>query len=150
MKLKTLSLIIAACAAAVLTACGSKDTVTTDASTLPQAARQTISQYFPNAKVALVKVEKENFGSDEYEVTLNNGARLDFRADGTMDKISAAPGDSIPSAAVPADLRNFINENFIDPIFVNYELDKNHQEVGLASGLELKFDLNGKFIGYDD
>lgn len=149
MTFRHLSIIAAAAAALGLAACGSGDTVTTDTTQLPDAAREAITRLYPDAKVAQVKIDKETFGSDEYEVTLNNGASVDFRSDGTVEKVSAAPGDTIPSGFLPDAVDTYIRTNYADAKVVKYEVDKKDQEVKLSNGLELTFDLQGNFVKLD-
>lgn len=149
MTFRNLSLIAAAALAVGVAACGSKDSVTTDPATIPAAARESLTRLYPDAKVAQVKIDKETFGTDEYEVTLNNGASVDFRADGIVKKVKAAPGDTVPAGFLPDSVANYLRQNYADAKVVKYDVDDKDQEVKLSNGLELKFDLQGRYLSLD-
>lgn len=129
--------------------CGGKDTYTSDTAVLPQSALATVTKNYNGVKISQIKVEKESFGGDEYEVILGNGTKIDFRADGSLDKVKAGVNDTVPSGVLPQAIARYISENYAGQHVTEFEIDEKDQEVKLASGLELKFDLQGNFLKAD-
>lgn len=129
--------------------CGGKDTYTSDTSVLPQPALATVTKNYSGVKISQIKIDKELFGSDEYEVILANGTQIDFKADGSLDKVKAGVNDTIPIGVLPDNIARYISENYAGQSVTEFEVDERDQEAKLASGMELKFDLQGNFLRID-
>lgn len=133
--------------AMVFTACSS-ESYHKDASVLPPGPRDVVENHF-DAKVVSVKVEKNTFGEDEYNVTLNDGTTIEFD-DEVWSEVKAGRGTSVPDYFVEAPIRTYITDNHPGLSVVKIDRDETGYEVELVNGLELKFNLDGMFVKYDD
>lgn len=115
---------------------------------MPLQANNFIETYFVTATV--VKVEKDIRSLDEfYEVRLADGTQIDFNETGIWTEVDGN-NKSIPT--------QFINENIVKYVTTNYTtttiegIDKKTYDfdVDLVNNTELRFDINGKFLGFDN
>ncbi len=124
----------------------------TDIKILPKASQDFLQKNFASEKV--VKVEKNdswyNWDKDEmFEVRLGNGIKLDFNKEGDVTEIDSKEGFTIPPEALPEAIRTYLSQHAGDAAIVSWEKDGDEQEVQLADGRELEFDINGKFLKED-
>lgn len=122
-----------------------------DLKELPQEIQDFVAKHFGD--VAVKSAEREvdmlNFGNGEmYEVTLDNGVKLDFNEAGAVTEIESKKNAKIPEAALPQSIVKYVKDNYTASI-VSWESDKNDQEVELSDGMDLDFDPNGKFLKED-
>lgn len=119
---------------------------------LPQNAQDFISEHFSSETVEKVDEEDGWFSWDKnemYEVHFSGGLRLDFNKDGEITEISVKDGMTIPESAIPAQLLSHIDSNYPNAEILSWEQEDDKQEIELADGKELEFDLNGKFVKED-
>lgn len=126
-----------------------RDDYSRDASVLPEAARTTISNNF-KAKISLIKIDKDFGRISEYEVILTDGSEISFDSKGNWRQVETNAKTAVPRAFVLEGIRDFVKKNHAGQNVVGIEKERNGFEVELANGIDLKFDLNGKFIKYDD
>ncbi len=124
------------------------DEFTQDASKLPEAARTYISQHFPSAKIAGIKIDKDFIVVEDYEVMLSDGTELDFRPNGELKEVKNKSA-GLPNSVVPENVIAYVSSNYAGQKIVCYECKVYGCEIKLSSGLEIKFDKNGKFLGID-
>lgn len=115
---------------------------------LPLAAREFIRTNFPQAKMLYASVD-DDFIRPDYEVMLDNGIRLQFENNGSLDKIETGRGD-IPPTLIPVKIREYVETNYPDATYREYEVGKRNYEVKLSNGLELKFDSSFRIVEIDD
>lgn len=124
------------------------DTYSRDASVLPQAAREVISNNF-EASVSVVKIDR-NFGRiSEYEVVLSDGSEINFDASGNWKSIEVANNRQVPVAILPEGVKTYVSANHGGTKVVGIERERRGYEVTLSNGLELKFDNSGNFLRFD-
>ncbi|MFV0180300.1 PepSY-like domain-containing protein [Empedobacter falsenii] len=152
MKIFFLATITVVSIAFTVTSCSSDDDnnhkTIIQVSELPLQANNFIETYFVTATVA--KVEKDIRSLDEfYEVRLADGTQIDFNETGIWTEVDGK-NKSIPT--------QFINENIVKYVITNYTtttiegIDKKTYgfDVDLVNNTELRFDINGKFLGFDN
>ena len=108
-------------------ACADNDKVTNNINELPQVSRTFLNNYFDGNKVSHIKIDKDLFLVDSYDVILTDGTSVEFNRDGEWKEVKSF-GQKI----------------------MTVERGKRKVSVDLANGLELKFDLNGNLIDIDD
>jgi hypothetical protein len=115
---------------------------------LPAASKQFIKTHFPEAKVAFVTVEDEQW-NPQYDVIFSDGIKLEFIASGEWDDVDCR-FTRVPVAIIPAAVLAFVKERHPDS-FVT-EIDRNHYgyELNLNNHIDMHFAHNGQFLGYDD
>jgi len=111
---------------------------------LPAAVTSFVSTYFPSQEINVS--QKDN---DGYEVMLSDGTMIDFNLSGEWVDVDAPVGKTIPSGFYPAAIDSYIATN-VNGTGIN-EISKEPvgYDVELVSGVELIFDTDGGFVGYD-
>lgn len=115
---------------------------------LPTTAQTFITTYFKNNKVALAKVDTE-FLSKTYEVMFTNGEEVEFDRSGEWTEVQCKTGE-VPSAIVPAAIRNYVKQNYPNATIQKIERDKHRFDVKLSNRLEIAFNHQMQVIDIDD
>ena len=115
---------------------------------LPQKAQQFIKTHFSKEKVAFAKLERD-FLETTYEVVFTNSTKLEFQKDGNWKEVDCKYS-TVPTDIVPAQIAQYITQNYPDTKIVKIDRDKRDYEVKLTNGLELTFDLKFNLIDIDD
>lgn len=118
-----------------------------NAQALPEAINAFVQQNFPGAKVTYTETDQDH-GGIEYEVTLDNGTKIDFDVNQQWDKIECYKG--VPAALVPQAITTYVKNNFQATPIIKIDKDNMGYDIELTNGMELKFDQSGNFIGMDD
>lgn len=125
-----------------------RDDYSHDAKVLPKAAQTFISNNF-NAKVGVVKIDKDFGRVSEYEVTLSDGSEITFDRDGNWKDVETNVSKAVPAKVVPSAISNFVGKNHPGQKVVGIEKDRGGYEVTLTNGIDIKFDKQCKFKRYD-
>lgn len=115
---------------------------------LPAAAQKFIKANFPDSKVALATVESPNW-NPTYDVIFSDGMKMEFIASGEWKEIDCKYS-RVPEKVIPQKMGDFLKTHHPDNFVKQIERGKNKYELKLDNGLELRFDVNGEFRGYDD
>ncbi|MBO4581737.1 MAG: PepSY-like domain-containing protein [Bacteroidales bacterium] len=110
---------------------------------LPQKAQQFINTHFKNIGVLSAKFDDGN-----YEVILKNGTEIEFSRQGEWKDVDCHT-TAVPSAIIPAAIRDYVKAQFPDNIIVKIERDYNGYDIELDNDLDLKFDKNGNYLYID-
>lgn len=129
------------------TACADNDKPIT-VTQLPQTAQQFIKTHFPKEKVAFAKLERD-FLETTYEVLFTNSTKVEFYKDGEWKEVDCKYS-TVPAKIVPAQIAQYVAQNYPDAQVVQIDRDRRDYEVKLTNGWELTFDLNFNLIDIDD
>lgn len=113
---------------------------------LPQAAREMLDEYFPKAKVSMVKVDRHFLKRTDYDVKLTNGTKIEFSNKGSWIHVDCKK-KSVPEALVPKAIRNSVSKKYSGQKIVRISRSSLYYTIGLANGKELKYDKLGIFQG---
>lgn len=130
-------------------ACADNNKVTNNINELPQVSRNFLNNYFNGNKVSHIKIDKDLFLVDSYDVILTDGTSVEFNRDGEWKEVKSFQ-QNIPDTLIPAEIRQYVSQNYPGQKIMTVERGKRKVSVDLANGLELKFDLNGNLIDIDD
>lgn len=130
-------------------ACADNDKVTNNINELPQVSRNFLNNYFNGNKVSHIKIDKDLFLVDSYDVILTDGTSVEFNRDGEWKEVKSFQ-QNIPDTLIPTEIRQYVSQNYPGQKIMTVERGKRKVSVDLANGLELKFDLNGNLIDIDD
>ena len=130
-------------------ACADNDKVTNNINELPQVSRTFLNNQFDGNKVSHIKIDKDLFLVDSYDVILTDGTSVEFNRDGEWKEVKSFQ-QNIPDTLIPAEIRQYVSQNYPGQKIMTVERGKRKVSVDLANGLELKFDLNGNLIDIDD
>lgn len=115
---------------------------------LPEKAQTFVKSYFPQDKVALVKLENDFFDK-KYEVIFISNSRIEFDKNGVWYEVDCK-ANAVPVNIVPKTIMSYVQTNYSDKKIVQIEKDKKGYEVKLSNGLSLEFDKNFRLIDIDD
>ena len=130
-------------------ACADNDKVTNNINELPQVSRTFLSNYFNGNKVSHIKIDKDLFLVDSYDVILTDGTSVEFNRDGEWKEVKSFQ-QNIPDTLIPAEIKQYVNQNYPSQKIMAVERGKRKVSIDLANGLELEFDLNGNLIDIDN
>lgn len=115
-------------------------------SELPEMVSAYISQLFPDEKMKIVKVDKEN-DWETYDIKMSGGTELIFNRNNQPIEIECKNG--IPISGLPRNIASYVAKNHPNLKIIEYEMDEEGHEVEFENGDELKFDSEGNFAGMD-
>lgn len=147
--MKRIGIILIGLALMTNMACADNDKVTNNINELPQVSRTFLKNYFNGNKVSHIKIDKDLFLVDSYDVILTDGTSVEFNRDGEWKEVKSFQ-QNIPDTLIPAEIRQYVSQNYPGQKIMTVERGKRKVSVDLANGLELKFDLNGNLIDIDD
>lgn len=129
-----------------ITAFGSaKQTTVTD---LPKAITNYLDTHFSGIQIAYIEVDRNPSGK-EYDVHLMDGTELEFDSKHAIEDISSKT--ALPASVIPKTISEYVEKQYPQTFILEWSKEgRNRQEVKLSNGLELTFDLHGKFIRLDD
>lgn len=141
--------ILVCCILSVQFSFADKKIYTTDTLQLPVAARQFINTHFSGVGISHIKIEKEFWEGNQYDVILTNGFDLDFDKNGEWKEIDGHR-NALPVTVIPEKMAVYLNKNFPGFSVISIEKGREGYEVKLSDGRELKFNREQLFIGYED
>jgi len=136
-------------AAIIAVACHSYaifDKYTIDRDNLPEEAQAMLTEYFPKAKVSMIKVDKHLLKKTDYDVRLTNGTTVEFNNKGKWTSVDCKNRE-VPEGLVVKPIRRYVTKNFSGLKIVKIKKKASGYEVGLSDGVDLKFNLLGSFTG---
>lgn len=134
--------------AACVFSASARDNYTHDVNVLPAAAQTTIKDNF-KAQVNHIKIDKDFGRVSEYDVVLNDGTEISFDSKGNWKDIEMRQSASVPSVFVPDAISTYIKHHQKNVTVTGIEKKKSGYEVELSNGVEMKFDSQCRFKGYD-
>lgn len=130
--------------AAALTNARAFDKYTIDRDELPQPAQEFLNEYFPKAKVSMIKVDKHLLKKTDYDVKLTNGTKIEFNNSGKWTSVDCK-NKEVPQKLILKAIRNYVSKNFPQTFITSIEKKTSGYEIELNDGVELKFNLLGGF-----
>ena len=109
-------------------------------STLPASAQSFIKQHFSANSIVSVWQDTEKGKVEDYTVLF---------ADGNWKEVKSRNGQVSPKI-VPTKITKYVHKNYPNVIVKEIKKERTKYEVDLSNGVELIFNLNGKFLKIDD
>lgn len=125
-----------------------RDKVTRDVSLLPTGAREMIKKYFPDSEISYLKIDKQLFRTEGYEVILSGGTELEFDVKGQWTEIESL--QTVPDSIVPESIRKYIKRNYGSQGVKKIKHNRRGYELKLTNGMDMEFDNMGNFLRLDD
>lgn len=119
------------------------DKYTIDRSQLPEEAQQMLDQYFPKAKVGMIKVDKHLLKKTDYDVRLVNGTTIEFSNKGKWTSVDCKSRE-VPEALIPKVIRSKVKKDYAGTKVVSIKKKAAAYELGLSDGVILTYNLLGK------
>lgn len=111
---------------------------------LPEEARNMLSDYFPKAKVSMIKVDRHLLKKTDYDVRLINGTRIEFSNKGRWTMVDCGKR-ALPATLPPAAVRRYVDKNYPRLKMVRIERSASAVDVTLSDGVRLRFGPLGNF-----
>lgn len=111
---------------------------------LPEAAQSFLTQYFPKAKVGVIKTDKHLLKKTDYDVKFVNGTKIEFNNAGKWTSVDCKTRE-VPEGIIPKAIKNYVKKNYSDVKIVKIEKTSTKYEVKLSDDIELTFNLLGQF-----
>ena len=115
---------------------------------LPAKAQTFLKKHFGTENPTYIIKDKETFSTD-YKVQFPNKIEVEFDGNGDWEEVDGHH-TAIPTAIVPTAIATYVKTNFTDAQVTSLDKGRWGYEVNLNNGLELEFDLSGKFLKIDD
>lgn len=113
---------------------------------LPEAAQQMLKEYFPKAKIGMIKIDSHLLKKTDYDVRLVDGTTIEFSNSGKWTSVSMKKGE-VPEGLVMKTIRNHVQKNYNGAKIVSVLKKAGGYEIGLSDDIVLKYDLIGIFKG---
>ncbi len=144
---KLLGLIV--CMLLTVSAMYARDRVSRDVNLLPTEARELIKNHFAEASISYLKVDKNLFRVEGYDVRLTDGTELDFNSKGQWTEIEAEK-NAVPASLIPDVIKKYMKQNYNGQRVKKIKHNRRGYELKLSNGLEVEFDNMGHFLRLDD
>jgi len=128
---------------------GAHERITQDQNVLPAQAKEFLNTHFPQEKVSYIKIEKESFRSNQYEVKFTSGTEIEFNHKGEWLDVDCKRSQ-VPIEIIPNYIQLVVQEKFPGNPVTQIKRDRTGYEVELANKLELIFNKKGKLIKIED
>lgn len=122
------------------------DSYTIKKDALPEEAQKMLTDYFPKAKVSMIKVDRHLLKKTDYDVKLTNGVKVEFSNKGKWTSVDCGK-KALPEDLVPNTIRKYISKNFSDLKAVSIKKRNAGYDIGLSDGALHRFDLLGIYKG---
>lgn len=130
-----------------LTACADREHSITY-SELPAQAQSFVQQHFNVADIAYIERERDGI-HNEFTVYLKNSTKIEFDHRGNLESVDCEIYP-VPEGIIPEVIANYLKQHYPNHFAVKYSIGKYALEIELGNGMELLFDLDGKFLRIDD
>jgi hypothetical protein len=122
------------------------DSYTISRDKLPEEAQKMLDEYFPKAKIGMIKVDRHLLKKTDYDVRLTNGTTIEFSNKGKWTSVNCGKKE-LPEGLVPKTVMKYINKNFSDVKVVSIKSRNAGYDIGLSDGVMLRFNLLGQYKG---
>lgn len=144
--MKKLLLILFAVVLATSSAYAFIDSYTVSRDKLPQEAQEMLKEYFPKAKVSLIKIDRHLLKKSDFDVRLTNGTTIEFSNKGKWVSVDCGKR-AVPESLVPKTIRNYVAKNYSGVTIVSIRKRNAGYDIGLSDQITLRFNLLGQFKG---
>lgn len=120
------------------------DSYTVNRNDLPETAQKFLKEYFPKAKIGMIKIDTHLLKSTDYDVKLVDGTKIEFNNNGEWTSVDCKTKE-IPSGLMMKKIRDYVKKNFPDTYVVEIEKKVHEYQLELNDGVEVKFDRLGNF-----
>ena len=114
---------------------------------IPNEITTFITTHFPSNNI--IRATKDKDGSRvSYDVTLSGNVKLEFNSQREITDIDS--NTKLPDSVIPQAIRDYVTENYPNNFITDWELEDNHQQVGLNNDVDLEFTMDGGFLRVDN
>ena len=114
---------------------------------IPNEITTYVTTHFPTNNIIRVTEDKDGTRKS-YDVVLSGNIKLEFNRQREITDIDSS--SKLPDSVIPQAIRDYVSENYPDNFITDWELEDNHQQVGLNNDVDLEFTMDGVFIRVDN
>ena len=114
---------------------------------IPNEITTYVTTHFPTNNIIRVTEDKDGTRKS-YDVVLSGNIKLEFNRQREITDIDSS--SRLPDSVIPQAIRDYVSENYPDNFITDWELEDNHQQVGLNNDVDLEFTMDGEFIRVDN
>lgn len=114
---------------------------------LPKQITTFVEKHFAGVEISYAKLDK-GLTSDDYEVVLANGVKIDFDSKGEWKEVDCERGE-VPASIVPQAIGEYVKQHYSSSLIEKISRGRGY-EVELNNDLELYFDKQQNFVRIDD
>ena len=115
---------------------------------LPAEAQKFLKTHFSQSNV-VTDLRDRDFADNDYTVILDNGVKIEFGSTGKWESVKSRNG-VVPASVIPVKISDYVSKHYNSLGVEKIERKRYGYEVELTNDLDMKFDLNGNFLGLDD
>ena len=124
------------------------DDVPVSVQKLPAEAQKFLKTHFSQSNV-VTALRDRDFADNDYTVILDNGVKIEFGSTGKWESVKSRNG-VVPASVIPVKISDYVSKHYNSLGVEKIERKRYGYEVELTNDLDMKFDLNGNFLGLDD
>ena len=113
---------------------------------IPNEITTYVTTHFPTNNIIRVTEDKDGTRKS-YDVVLSGNIKLEFNRQREITDIDSS--SRLPDSVIPQAIRDYASENYPDNFVTDWEIEDNHQQVGLNNDIDLEFTMDGVFIRVD-
>ncbi len=114
---------------------------------IPNEITTYVTTHFPTNNIIRVTEDKDGTRKS-YDVVLSGNIKLEFNSQREITDIDSS--SKLPDSVIPQAIRDYVSENYPDNFITDWELEDNHQQVGLNNDVDLEFTMDGEFLRVDN
>ena len=114
---------------------------------IPNEITTYVTTHFPSNNIIRVTEDKDGTRKS-YDVVLSGNIKLEFNRQREITDIDSS--SRLPDSVIPQAIRDYVLENYTDNFITDWELEDNHQQVGLNNDIDLEFTMDCEFIRVDN
>lgn len=122
-----------------------REIIKTEVSQFPPKAQNFLLQFFPENKVLITHIEKNNYRILSYSVALDNGCDIIFEENGNWREIECLREELSPQI-IPQSIRDYLKRKKIDDEIVRITKKRGYYIVELSRKTILIFDFKYNLI----
>ena len=124
----------------LLTPIKAREIIKTDFTQLPSKAKNFLLQYYPENKVLITHIEKNNYRILSYSVALDNGCNISFEENGNWKEVECLR-EELSTKFIPKKITDYIQRNRLDDEIIRISKKRSYYIVELSKKTILIFDF---------
>lgn len=114
---------------------------------IPKKITTYLETHFPDNAVLEASFD-DHVVYKKYEIFLEDRVSLEFSPEYKVMEIKSK--SKLPDAVIPKQILKYVEINCPKNVITDWELDDGNQQIELDNGIDMEFDLKGKFIRAED
>lgn len=112
---------------------------------LPAQAKIFVQTNFVGKKILYAQKD-----GNKYECFLDDGTKVEFKKNGTWDKVDCEGMGEVPEAIIPETIKQYVNDSFPGSKITKIDKERHGYDIELGNEIDLKFSHQGELMGMDD